>query len=312
MLAARIERFGSPEVIDIREIERPSPGPGQVLVRVAAAGVGPWDAWVRSGKSILDQPLPLTLGSDIAGRVEAVGPNVETFVAGQQVFGVTNDRFTDGYAEYAVAKVASLAPRPKRLSDLEAASLPVVATTAHQMLFAHGQMRPQDRVLVLGAGGNVGAFVLQLVGAFGADVLGVDVGASADYARALAIGPIVDPPMARRPDLGLFDLVIDTVGGDLQASALAVIRPGGRLVSSVTSPDPAEAARHDVKATFLLVKVRTPELAYLAGLFDARLLSPHVGTVLPLSEARAAHEMLDGKRSRAPGKIVLEVAKTET
>src|SRR5579871_4022300 len=127
MLAARVNRFGGPEVISLEELPVPEPKEGQLLVRVQAAGVGPWDAWIRAGRSAIPQPLPLTLGSDVAGIVEASGPGGVRFAAGEEIYGLTNERFTDGYAEYAVVAAASVARKPQRSSPAEAASIPVIA-----------------------------------------------------------------------------------------------------------------------------------------------------------------------------------------
>jgi NADPH:quinone reductase-like Zn-dependent oxidoreductase len=146
--ANRIHRFGSPEVIVLEPIERPVAGAGEVLVRVEAAGVGPWDAWIRAGKSVLPQPLPLTLGSDLSGVVAAVGAGVSGLAVGDEIFGVTNGRFTGGYAEYAVASAGMVARKPRRLSHVEAAALPVIAVTAWQMLFDHARVAPGQTVLV--------------------------------------------------------------------------------------------------------------------------------------------------------------------
>jgi hypothetical protein len=148
MKASRVHRFGPPEVISLEEIDRPEASDQEVVVRVNAAGVGPWDSWVRSGKSVLPQPLPLTLGSDVSGTVVALGAGVRGFKIGQAVYGVTNPRFTGAYAEYAAASASMLAAKPHRLSDVEAASVPVVAVTALQMLF-HAKVRSGQRVLFL-------------------------------------------------------------------------------------------------------------------------------------------------------------------
>src|SRR4051794_29365945 len=107
--AVRVHQYGSPEVITFDDIERPEPGPHEVLVRVHAAGVGPWDAWIRAGKSVLPQPLPLTLGSDLSGVVVATGPGVAAFRPGDAIFGVTNPRFVGAYADYAVANAGMIA-----------------------------------------------------------------------------------------------------------------------------------------------------------------------------------------------------------
>ena len=128
--AAQIVEYGPPSVIEVADIPRPQPQSGQLLVRVKAAGVGPWDALVREGRTAIQQTLPLTLGSDIAGTVEAMGADVSGFAVGNEVYGLTNNHFTGGYAEYALASASSMARKPQRLNFIEAASAPVVAVTA--------------------------------------------------------------------------------------------------------------------------------------------------------------------------------------
>src|SRR5688572_9683692 len=162
MLAIRVHQFGGIDSLVAENVPRPVPGDGEVLLHVKAAGVGPWDAWIRSGRSVVDHPLPLTLGSDVAGIVEIVGPGVRQFEAGDAVFGATNERFTGGYAEYAVASAMRLARMPRRLGFVEAASVPVVACTAWQMVFEYGAVDASKRIVVHGGGGNVGAYAVQL------------------------------------------------------------------------------------------------------------------------------------------------------
>ena len=135
MKAVRVHRFGPPEVIALEDVPKPEPNNGEVVVEVKAAGIGPWDALIRSGKSALPQPLPLVLGSDLSGVIDSIGPGVEPFKVGDEVFGVTSERFTGAYAEYALAKAAMIAPKPKSLNHTHAASVPVVAVTAWQMVF---------------------------------------------------------------------------------------------------------------------------------------------------------------------------------
>src|SRR5215471_873581 len=154
MKAARIHRFGPPDVIEVEEIPRPSPAPGEVLVRVAAAGVGPWDAIIREGKSKVSPPPPLTLGSDLSGVVEAVGAGVNQFKNGDEVYGVTNPQFVGAQAEFGVAAAQMDYKKPARLTSIEASSVPVVAVTAWQMLFEHARPEPGHRVMILGAAGN--------------------------------------------------------------------------------------------------------------------------------------------------------------
>jgi hypothetical protein len=158
MKAARVRQFGAIDAIHLEEIQRPVPAAGQVLVRVHAAGVGPWDAWVRAGRSKLGQPLPLTLGSDISGTVEAVAEGVDGFFPGDAVYGATNALFIGAYAEFAVAEAGMLARKPRQLSHVEAASVPVIACTAWQLVHIYGKVNHAQRVLVHGAAGNVGAY----------------------------------------------------------------------------------------------------------------------------------------------------------
>jgi NADPH:quinone reductase-like Zn-dependent oxidoreductase len=130
MKAARIHRFGSPDVIVIDDLPRPTPGGGQVPVRVASAGVGPWDALIREGKSVVNSPLPLILGSDLSGVIEAVGAGVTEFKPGDEVYGVTNPEFIGAYADFALASAKMIARKPASLTFSEAASVPVVVVTA--------------------------------------------------------------------------------------------------------------------------------------------------------------------------------------
>src|SRR5262245_49695680 len=161
MKAWRVHEFGPPEVMLFETVPRPVPGPGEVLVNVHAAGVGPWDGWIRAGKSALPQPLPLTLGSDLSGTVAAVGTGISEMAIGDQVFGVTNTQFLGAYAEYAVASVGMIAKKPSSLSYAEAASVPVVAVTAWQGLFDHARLEAGQTVVIHGAAGNVGAYAVQ-------------------------------------------------------------------------------------------------------------------------------------------------------
>jgi NADPH:quinone reductase-like Zn-dependent oxidoreductase len=277
------------------------------LVRVKAAGVGLWDAWVRAGKSALPQPLPLVLGSDLSGIVEDVGPGGSTFHAGDAVFGVTNAQFTGAYAEYAIADAAMIARKPRRLSDVEAASVPVVASTAWQMVFDHGHVDGTKRVLVHGAAGNVGAYAVQLAKRAGADVIAAVYTRDVEYVRTLGADHVIEVQTARFEErVKDVDVVIDTIGGETLDRAFAGLKPGGGLVSSVVRPDRDKAAQYRVRGVCFLVTATTAGLTTLADLLEAGHLTTNVGELLPLADARLAHEMLAGKPHKR-GKIVLAV-----
>jgi NADPH:quinone reductase-like Zn-dependent oxidoreductase len=311
MKAVRVNRFGGPDVMEYVDVDVPVPEEGEVLVRVQAAGVGPWDGWIRSGQSKLVGPdaLPVTLGSDIVGSVCAVGPGTTSLALGDEVFGVTNAVFTGGYAEFAIARIAMIAKMPVSVSYVQAASIPVVAVTAWQMLFDHARLRPGDSALILGASGNVGGYAVQLASARGIRVFAS--GASDDSERLKRIGAheIVNMGLDSPDFVNLtVDAVIDTVGGPLQQRSVAALRPGGVLVSAVSVLDETTRRSADVRSIFFYVDVNTKALDEIARLIDANSLVPRVGVVLPLSEARVAHEILGGTRKASPGKIVLAVA----
>lgn len=307
MKAVRVHQYGGLQAIVYEEIGRPAPATGQVLVRVLAAGVGPWDAWVRAGKSALPQPLPLTLGSDLSGVVEEIGPGVADLHPGDEVYGVTNSRFTGAYAEYAVADAGMIARKPRRLSHVEAASVPVVASTAWQMVFDHGQVDGTKRVLVHGAAGNVGAYAVQVAKRAGAEVVATAFARDVEYVRGLRADRVINVQVVRfEEQVKDLDVVLDTVGGETLDRSFDVLKPGGVLVSSVAMPDQNKAAQRGVRGVFFLVAVTTARLAEIADLLDAGHLTTSVGEVLPLAEARRAHEMLAGSPDKR-GKIVLAV-----
>src|SRR5690349_11637349 len=161
MKAARVLRFGPPSVITYDDLPQPEPGAGQLLVRVKAAGVGDWDALIREGKVKL-QPLPIILGSELSGIVEAFGPEVSGFRLGDEVYGATNEQFSGAYAEYALPSAGRMAQKPRSLNFIQAASAPIVTVTAWQMLFEYAQVTAGQTVLIHGAAGNVGAYAVQL------------------------------------------------------------------------------------------------------------------------------------------------------
>ena len=309
MNAIRVHRFGGPESLIWEVVPCPEPRDGQVLVRVRAAGVGPWDAWVRSGQSALLHELPLIPGSDLSGVIERAGPGVREVKEGEAIFGVTNEQFTGAYAEYAIASASMIARKPERLSFVEAASMPVVACTAWQMVFEHGRADATKRVLIHGAAGNVGAYAVQFAKRAAKEVVATAFSADIDYVRALGADRVIDVQASPFEELLTdvdIDIVIDTVGGDTLNRSFRVLRRGGVLVSSVATPDAVAAERHGVRAVFFLVDVSSGRLDEITRLIDAGQLRTSVGDVLPLREARTAHEMLAGKPHKR-GKIVLSV-----
>jgi NADPH:quinone reductase-like Zn-dependent oxidoreductase len=308
MMAWRVHEFGPPNVMRFEQVQRPDPGPGEVLVKVAAAGVGPWDGWIRAGKSALPQPLPLTLGSDLSGEVVALGPGVLDLRVEDQVYGVTNSWFTGAYAEYALATAAMVSRKPASLTYNEAASVPVIAVTAWQALFDQAQLNAGQTVLIHGAAGNVGAYAVQLARRAGLRTIATAATDDIPYVRNLGANTVINYRTQRfEEEVKDADAVIDLVGGEIQERSFQVLRRGGKLISAVSGPDQHLAQSHGVEAAFFLVNVTSQYLTKIADLVDDGKLRTRVGAVLPLADAREAHLMLERLRPQPKGKIVLAV-----
>lgn len=305
MKAVRIQRFGGPNQVKLDDIPVPAPGPEEILVHVLAAGVAPWDALIREGKSKVSPQPPLTLGSDLAGVVEAVGTNVMGFRRGDEVYGVTNPQFCGAQAEYAVAQAGMMAAKPKVLNFLEAASAPVIAVAAWQMLFEYAKVKKGQAVMILGAAGNVGAYAVEMALDAGLSVVAVARVRDAQLLHDLDVRIIVDSdaPNFER-ELPPVDAILDMVGAGTLMRCLAALKPGGKVVSLVSSEPPAHNS--DVEILFFYAEATTSRLGKVTALFDDGKISARVGSVLPLAEARQAHLMLAGAPHK-PGKIVLQM-----
>ncbi|HEX4039627.1 MAG TPA: NADP-dependent oxidoreductase [Acidobacteriaceae bacterium] len=302
MKAIRIHQYGGPEVLTLDETPRPEPGPGQVLVRVHAAGVNPADWKVRAGyfKEFLPLQLPAILGFDLAGEVEAAGPGVAGFSKGVQVYGTAMGT----YAEYVAANVAEIAPRPRSLDYVRSASIPVSAQTAWQALFDAGGLKAGQTVLIHGATGGVGSFAVQLAKAKGAHVLGTASARNQAYLRELGADEPIDYETTKFESVAHdVDVVFDTQGGATQQRSWPVLKRGGVLVSIAQPPSQEEAAKYGVRGVYLGQKASVEQLVEIAGMVDAGKLKTTVEVVLPLAEARRAQELSESGHTR--GKIVL-------
>lgn len=305
MKAARIHAFGGPEVIVIDDVATPTPGPNEVVIRVAAAGVGPWDALFREGKAAVSASLPFIPGSDLSGTVDRVGEDVSLFKANDRVYGSTNPEFIGAYAERAVALAEMIAPAPRSLSDIEAASAPTVAVTAWQMLFEHAKATSGQTVLIHGGAGSVGAYAVQLASRAGLRVISTASSRDTEHVKKLGAAQVIDYKSIDFADVvSNIDIVLDTVGGETRTRSVKVLRPGGILVSIVTPF--GERDIPGIRTAYFFAQVTTARLNALTPLFDRGELEPDVGTILGLDQARVAHEMLAGA-PHARGKIVLRV-----
>ncbi|WP_329286070.1 NADP-dependent oxidoreductase [Streptomyces sp. NBC_00691] len=307
MRAVVVEQWGGPENLVEREVERPEPGLGEVLVRVHAAGVNPVDWKTRAGGALIEWGAVPAVGWDVSGTVDAVGPGVGIFHPGDEVFGMPLfPRQAGGYAEYVVAPARHLAPKPASLTHVEAAALPLAALTAWQALVDAADVRPGERVLVHAAAGGVGHLAVQIAKARGAYVIGTASAGKHELLRTLGADEVIDYRETRFEDVvSDVDVVLDGIGGETAERSLAVLRDGGRLIT-LPGPDDVPAARDGVRAAWVLVEPDHLGLREIAALVEQGRLRPVVEVVVPLAEAAKAHAI--GEQGRTTGKIVLTVA----
>ncbi|MFF5444873.1 NADP-dependent oxidoreductase [Streptomyces sp. NPDC012888] len=307
MRAVVVEQWGGAENLVERELERPEPGLGEVLVRVHAAGVNPVDWKTRASGALIAWGEVPVLGWDVSGTVEAVGPGVTLYRPGDEVYGMPSfPRQAGGYAEYVVAPARHLAPKPESLTHVEAAALPLAALTAWQALVDTADVRPGRRVLIHAAAGGVGHFAVQIAKARGAYVIGTASAAKHELVRSLGADEVIDYRAVRFEDaVSDVDVVLDGLGGETAERSLSVLRPGGHLIT-LPGPDDVPAAPEGVRADWVLVEPDQVGLREIAGLVARGQLKPLVEAVLPLGDAAKAHEL--GERGRTTGKIVLTVA----
>lgn len=300
--------FGGPEVLKLIEVDRPEPGPGEVLVRIQAAGVNPTDFWHRSSGGLLGHPV--RLGWDLSGVVAAVGVGVALHRPGDEVFGMPRLPQAAGtYAEYTTAPARHVARKPAALSHIEAAGLGLAGLTAWQALVDIADVAPGQHVLVHAAAGGVGHLAVQIAKARGAHVTATATAAKHDFLRGLGADEVIDYTTtdfaARLHDL---DVVLDPIGGEYGPRSLRTLRPGG-IVVSLASPAEArlgdEAARQGKRARFMLVEPDQAGLRALTGLVEAGRLRVQIDTVVPIEEVAKAHEL--GQSGRSVGKIVLTI-----
>ncbi|GGK59855.1 NADP-dependent oxidoreductase [Nocardia camponoti] len=300
--------FGGPEVLEVVEVERPTAGPGEVVVRVAASGVNPVDVAVRSGAFPLLGEPSFTLGWDIAGTVVEVGEGVD-FAIGDEVFGMP--RFPaagNGYAEYVAAPASHFALKPTALSQVEAAAVPLVALTAWQGLVEGAGVKEGDRVLIHRAAGGVGHLAVQIAKARGAYVIALASAEKHDFVRSLGADEVIDYRTVDFTEVvDKIDVVVDSV--DDGARSLTVLNPGGALVT-ITQHRDAELADLVTSAgrrfVGTSVDADAPGLPEVAALLESGALRVEVAATFPLEKVAAAHELV--ATGRTTGKVVLTVA----
>lgn len=311
MRAVVVERFGDPEVLAVGGRPVPQPLPTEVRVRVAAAGVNPVDWKTRAGAGMAGVlELPVVLGWDVAGVVDAVGTGVTRFRVGDRVFGMPwFPRQASGYAEFVTAPSRQFAALPAELEPVAAAALPLAGLTAWQCLVDIAGLSEGQRVLIHAAAGGVGHLAVQLARSLGAYVIGTASSAKHRLLGELGLDEAVNyQGTAFEKVLDPVDVVLDLVGGEVAMRSLDVLRPGGLLISVPSrsaGAAPAAAAERGIRATGMLVEPDGHALEQLAALVQARRLRPVVADTFPLERAAEAHRA--GERGRTTGKLVLTI-----
>ncbi len=308
MKAVRIHQYGGPEVLIFEDAPRPEPGSAEVLIRVHAAGVNPVDWKIRAGylKDIRPYTLPLILGWDLSGVVEAMGPGVVKFKKGDEVYSRPDSSRNGAYAEYIAVKEAEVAFKPKLIDHVHAGAIPLACLTAWQAIFDTAGLSAGQRILIHAAAGGVGSFAVQLAKWKGAYVIGTASEENQDFLRELGVDEPIDYEETQFEDLVRdVDVVFDTMGGDTQKRSWKVLKKGGFLVSIAAPPSAEEAAKIGVRQAFIWMAPNSAELTEIAGLVDSGKLKAVVETIMPLSDARQAHELIQMGHTR--GKIVLRV-----
>lgn len=318
MKAMVLTAFGGPESFQLRDVPKPVPQAGQVLVRVHATSINPLDYQVRRGDYPDLVPLPAITGHDVSGVVEAVGPGVTAFAPGDEVW--YTPQIFDGqgsYAEYHVAAENIIGRKPASLSHLEAASLTLVGGTVWEALTVRAALRVGESILVHGGAGGVGHVAIQVAKAIGAKVFTTVREANAEFVRGLGADVTIDYEKEDYVDVILretggrgVDVVFDTIGGNTLARSPDALAQLGRVVSIVDIAQPQnliQAWGKNASYHFVFTRQNRGKLDELRTLIDRGQLRPHVGAIYSLAEIPRAHARLENPNNGLKGKIAIAV-----
>jgi NADPH:quinone reductase-like Zn-dependent oxidoreductase len=308
MKAIRIHEFGSPDVMKLEDIPVPEPGENELLIKVYATSVNPVDWKVMQGKNNerYGIELPITMGWDVSGVVEATGGNVHLFKKGDEVYCRPDINKNGSFAAYIVVKEDIAALKPISLSHVEAASVPLAGLTAWQGLFQYGLLQAGQKVLIHGASGGVGSLAVQFAKWKGAHVTGTTSQKNIDFVKDLGADEVIDYEHQKFTALLKdIDLVFDTRGGETQKESIEVIRNGGRLITTVKPEVQDLANEKNIHLEGFMAKSVPADLKEIAGLIDDGKIKPVIAKVMGFENAAEAEKLSEEGHVR--GKIVLEV-----
>ena len=303
----RFEQFGGPEVLHGITVPLPVPGPGEVLVKVAAAGVNPVDAKIRSGKypAVQQDKLPYIPGRDVSGVVVQCGPSTSPLKDGTKVFAMPGIE-RGGYAEYVIVKESEMATKPGSLDFIDAAAVPLAALTAWQGLFKYADLKEGQRVLIHGGSGGVGHFAIQFAKAKGAHVTTTVSGQHVEFVRGLGADVIIDHEKQRFEDeIDEVDVVFDLVDGETQERSWQVLKRGGMLVSTLKEPSHEKAEQRGARGCRYTTQESGADLGQIGRLIDTGKIKVVVAKTFPLEDAAAAQQFLE--HEHPAGKVVLRL-----
>lgn len=311
MKAVQISSYGGVDVLEIAEnVPKPSISEGQVLVEVYAASLNPFDWKVREGyaKEYIKLQFPATIGGDFAGIIVGLGEKVSDFKVGDEVYGqaAVFGGGTGAFAEFLAANVGKIAPKPKNIDFLQAASLPLVGVSALQAMKTHIKLKKGQKILIHGGAGGIGTIAIQLAMALGAYVATTVSTDDVEYARGLGADEVIDyETQAFEELLSGFDAVFDTVGGETTDKSFKVLKKGGIIVSMVGQPNEELAQKYGVSTLGQNTDANPERLARLSKLVEDGKIKVHIDKVFPPEQAKEAFGHLE--EGRHQGKVVLKI-----
>jgi len=305
MKAIQMTGYGDSSVLKIENIAQPVPATGQVLIKIAATTINPFDMKIRSGamKQFIPIPIPFVPGTDFSGTVEETGENVTRLKKGDKVFATT---FGGTYAEYIVMDEKNVSLIPNNVSLNEAAALAVPLNTAYSVLIEGANLQAGQKVLIHGAAGAVGIALVQMAKALGAYVIGTASAKGKDLIKSLGADEAID---YKTQDFGQLvhdvDLVIDGVGGETQQKSYAVVKKGGKLISIVMPTSNEEAEKYGISAEFINSAPKLEKLEFGKKLVEENKITPHIAKVLNLEAAAEAQDLVTA--GGLNGKVILQI-----
>lgn len=310
MKAVQFKNYGHADVLEVVEISTPTIAADQVLVEVHSASLNPFDTVVREGfmQEMIPLQLPVTIGGDIAGIVTEIGENVTTVAVGDSVYGQANvvAGNSGAFAEFAATSANQVSIVPSSLNFNQAASLPLVGTSALQALTEHLALASEQKIFIHGGAGGIGSIAIQIAKHLGAYVATTATDSDIESVKTLGADEVIDYKSQKFFDvLKDYDAVFDTVGGDDFNASLAILKNDGKAVSMIAQADETKASELGVTAFTQATKVTTKALNELTKLVEEGVVTPNVGGVFPLTEVQAA--FIARETASVKGKIVLKI-----